>query len=194
MLFSSANYTLNTTAMAKKILLILVAALTSLATAQAQTEFTLTFAPEGAGGRTGSGSGTLTLNGTTITFGNVSFSGMSGTMTVAHIHGPAGPFPASAGVIYDMVPFITLGSDNRSGTVSGSFNLVDNPNNRGFTVAQQLDQLNGGLWYFNIHTSPQFGGGEIRAQIVPVPEPSTVTLLAMGSVAGLALYARRRKN
>ena len=42
--------------------------------------------------------------------------------------------------------------------------LVDKPGN---TVAQQLEQLRSGRWYINIHTSPMFGGGEIRGQILP---------------------------
>jgi len=180
--------------MKHRILLATAALCASLASAQAQTLFTLTFEPEGGGGRTGTGSGTLTLNGTTITFGDLSFSGMSGTMTLAHIHGPSGEFPATAGVLYNMAPFITLGADSKSGTVSGSFSLVDNPNNRGFTVAQQLDQLNTGQWYFNIHTAPNFGGGEIRAQLVLVPEPSVMALLILGGIAVSGAYLRRRRS
>jgi hypothetical protein len=47
----------------------------------------------------------------------------------------------------------------------------------GFTIALQVSQLQSGLWYVNIH-STTFGGGEIRGQIIPVPEPATVMLAA----------------
>jgi hypothetical protein len=54
-----------------------------------------------------------------------------------------------------------------------------------------LQQLNDSLWYVNIHTST-FGGGEIRGQIIPVPEPATTGLLTAGAIAGLMLWMRRR--
>jgi hypothetical protein len=62
----------------------------------------------------------------------------------------------------------------------------------GFDIPTQLNQLNGGLWYFNIHTST-FGGGEIRGQILPVPEPSTLVLVALG-LSGLAVWRERRRS
>src|SRR5688572_14966950 len=146
-------------------------------------------AQDGGGLRTGSGSVGLTLSGSTLTFAAGSYSGLSGTVTAAHIHGPGAP-GVPAGVLYNLVPtFITTGAT--AGTIAaGNVNLVDNANGSGFTVAQQLTQLNSGLWYVNIHTST-FGGGEIRGQITLVPEPTSAALLVLGGVCTGA-YLRRR--
>lgn len=141
--------------------------------------------------RSGSGIFNLTLTGTTITISG-DFSGLSGTLRDAHIHSSA-PAGVNAGVLYPLLSFITPGADNKSGTISATINLVDNANNRGFDVATQLGQLNGGLWYFNIHSNPTFTGGEIRGQILPVPEPSTLALGAMGLGSLLLWGARRRR-
>ncbi len=142
------------------------------------------------GTRSGIGIFNLTLTGTTITISG-DFSGLSGTLRDAHIHSAA-PAGVNAGVLYPLLSFITPGADNKSGTISATINLVDNANNRGFDVATQLGQLNGGLWYFNIHSST-FTGGEIRGQILPVPEPSTLALGAMGLGSLLLWGARRRR-
>jgi hypothetical protein len=114
------------------------------------------------GGRTGSGFGTITLSGTALTFNNITYSGLSGTVANAHIHGPA--LPGQIGnVLYPLIPTYTP-TGGHSGSINGTLNLVDLP---GLTVAQQLAQLNSGQWYINIHTSPTFFGGEIRGQIQP---------------------------
>ena len=77
----------------------------------------------------------------------VSYTGLSGPVTGAHIHGPAAP-GQNAGVV---VPF--------SGELNG-------PSPRGqATITQaQYGDLAAGLWYVNIHTA-QFPGGEIRGQL-----------------------------
>src|SRR5688572_1637134 len=161
-----------------KILLSLAAAFALPCLASAQSFIaTLNGAQDGGGARTGSGIFNLTLTGTTMTLSG-SFSGISGTFSDAHIHGSAAP-GANAGVMYSIVPFLTLGGDNKSGTLSGQITLSNpTPNNRAVTIDQQLADLNNGLWYFNIHSST-FGGGEIRGQILAVPEPSTWALLGL---------------
>ncbi|HXJ55197.1 MAG TPA: CHRD domain-containing protein [Verrucomicrobiae bacterium] len=174
-----------------KVFFSLLASLAVLTTAQAQFRVDATPAGDGGGTRSGSGTFLLTLVGTTMTI-NGTFSGLSGNSTAAHIHGPSGPFPASASVIYDFTPgglnLATLGST--SGGINGSFELVPKANGA-YTVAQQMADLNAGQWYVNVH-STTFGGGEIRGQILAVPEPSTWLLAGLG-VASL-LVLRRRQN
>jgi hypothetical protein len=146
-------------------------------------------AQDGGGLRTGSGVINLTLTGTTITFSG-SFSGLSGTVNSGgfHIHAPAPP-GQNASILYPLFPSITLNPDNKSGTISGSQTLI--AGQLTFDIPTQINQLNSGLWYFNIHTST-FGGGEIRGQILAVPEPSTLVLAGLGVVGLLGLGIRRR--
>ncbi|MCB1879244.1 MAG: CHRD domain-containing protein, partial [Gammaproteobacteria bacterium] len=49
--------------------------------------------------------------------------------------------------------------------------------------------LAGGNAYLNIHTTA-FPGGEIRGNLAPVPEPTTLGLIGLG-LAGFG-YARKR--
>jgi len=174
-----------------KTLVFLAAILTSLAVAQAQN-FTVRMdaAQDGGGTRMGSGSGTLTLNATldTLSFNNITFSGLSAPSTAGHIHGPA-PAGVSTGVLYTLGgPFFTLGTT--SGSINGTLQLVAGPG--GFDLPTQITQLESSLWYINIHDSV-FPGGEIRGQILPVPEPSALPLLGIG-VCGLWLSLRRHRS
>jgi hypothetical protein len=140
-----------------------------LTLAQAQN-YTCVIDPQqegGGGGRSGSGSGTLSLSNTVLTI-NISFSGLSGTSTVDHIHGPA-PAGTPANVLYHLTPITTVGST--AGTIIGSVTLVNGTG--GYTLAQQLSQLNSNLWYVNIHTT-LFPPGEIRGQIIVSNTPPVV--------------------
>ena len=122
-------------------------------------------------------------------------------LTNAHIHGPA--FPGSnAGVIWGFLG--TPDNDNNpdnlvvspfansvGGMISSTWNLPEG--NGGTTLAAQLDNIMTGQTYMNIHTV-QFGGGEIRGQIV-TPEPSTFLLTAAGlGAAAFAVKRRRRQS
>jgi hypothetical protein len=119
-------------------------------------------AQDGGGGRTGSGVGTVALNPANNTLNvNVTFSGLSAGTTAAHFHGPA-PRGTAVGVMYGLNP-VPLGAT--SGTISETVTLVEGT--RGFTIAQQLDQLRTGQWYINIHSVGPFSGGEIRGQVEP---------------------------
>jgi hypothetical protein len=143
----------------------------------------------------GSGSVMITLSGTTLTFSGGSYSGLSANASAAHIHGPALPLNQGglpAGVLYTLGggagSVIPLGST--AGTISGTVNLVANPNGTAFSIADQINQLNGGLWYVNIHDAT-FPGGEIRGQILLVPEPATWALGGLGML-GLLIWRRRK--
>ena len=126
--------------------------------------------------RSGSGTANFTLTDTGSFSYTVSYSGLSGNSTAAHIHGPGAP-GVDAGVLFPL-------QGGTFGSTSGSFN-------GSVTLNQsQIDQLNGGLWYVNIH-SANFPVGEIRGQITAVPEPGTVALLV--AAGGLMLTLRRKR-
>lgn len=107
-----------------------------------------------AGTGAGTGSGLLSLAGNTLRF-TVNYTGLSGTATAAHIHGPA-TSGTSAGVLVDLAPF-NGGGFGTSGTFAGTVVLSD----------AVKAHLLGGRTYINIHT-PANPGGEIRGQIAPV--------------------------
>ncbi len=123
---------------------------------------------------TGFGFATITLDTDTFEV-NVSgtFSGLIGTTTVSHVHGLA-PVGTNAGVIFGL----TIDTGVSSGSFTGT----------GTLSAAQAQGMLDGLTYINVHTT-QFGGGEIRGQIIQVPAPATAGLLGLG---GLVAARRRR--
>ena len=144
-------------------------------------------AQDGGGARQGTGTVGLTLAGSTLTLSGGSYSGLTANSSAAHIHGPALP-GVNVGILYDLTGIVTLGAT--SGTINGVVNIVNGTG--GFTLAQQLTQLNSGLWYINIHNA-SFPGGEIRGQITVVPEPTSTMLLLLGAVcAGWSLKRMNR--
>ncbi len=158
----------------------LVLALAAADVARAQTIYTVSLNgtqefPVNASPATGSGTFTLNLD-NTLSY-NISYSGLLGDWSASHIHGPAGP-GTNAGVIF---PLNNNPIDTHSGTLSGITPAL---------TASQLNALNGGLWYANIHSTPSFSGGEIRGQLVP--EPSTLALLGLG-MGALVWRLRRRE-
>lgn len=126
----------------------------------------------------GTGTATLTVDdvaGTWTLTG--SFSGLLGTSSNAHIHGPA--TTAAAATVVKQLQFtsgVTAGSITGSDVASSAF------------TGTQLADLANQLYYVNLH-SASFPGGELRGQLVPVPEPGTV---ALSGLLGLALLRRRR--
>ncbi|MDB5945615.1 MAG: hypothetical protein JWQ33_641 [Ramlibacter sp.] len=77
----------------------------------------------------------------------VTYSGLTGSATAAHIHGPA-PVGQNAGVV---IPF------------TGDLNAQPITGEKAITSAQYAD-LAAGLYYVNVH-SARFPGGEIRGQL-----------------------------
>ena len=134
---------------------------------------------------------------------NIDFTGtqtadINDNLTVAHIHGPAAP-GTSTGVIWGFIgqPFndtdptdvvVTHFATGVGGMVTGKWDL-DEGNNT--TFADQVGNILAGLTYLNFHTT-QFGSGEIRGQILVVPEPETYLLMLVG-LAGVGAIARRRR-
>jgi hypothetical protein len=146
--------------------------------------------PSGTGGEIGAGitfddvSNILTIN---IGWGSGNgFTDLTSNVTNAHIHGAVSGstltdfMTGSAGVpsgfgIFTNEPSVTS-------PTSGSISVT-----RSFDLTQATQLLNG-QFYINIHTANN-GGGEIRGNLVPVPEPSTFML---GGLA-LLLGTRRRR-
>jgi Cu/Zn superoxide dismutase len=105
------------------------------------------------------GTATIVKTGATYTY-TITYSGMSGPLTGAHIHGPA-TATTNATVI---VPFDIAGA-GASGTLTGTFASTNN-------VAISNDSLDvlmrtGGA-YVNLHTGTNLGG-EIRGQLAQQP-------------------------
>jgi mucin-19 len=102
-----------------------------------------------------------------------SFSGLSGTTSAAHLHGPtAGPGTGTAGVITTTPSFVGFPLGVSAGTMDQTYDLTQAGSfNPAFVTAQGgsvanaratlINGLNSGSVYFNVHTSA-FAGGEIR--------------------------------
>jgi hypothetical protein len=153
----------------------------------------------------GTGVGTVTIDDIMKTMAiDMTFSGLTGTTTMAHIHAATPvPFAMTAGVATTTPSFagfpigVTAGafSNTLDMTLASSYN-PSYVSAHGGTTAQAFTDLNqaiiDGKAYFNIHTNTS-PGGEIRSFLVaePVPEPTSMSLIALGCTLGLA--RRRRK-
>ncbi len=98
---------------------------------------------------TGTVSATLDTGAKTFTY-EVTYSGLTGTATAAHFHGPAAP-----GV--NAPPIITMTS--LASPIKGATTLTD----------AQIADLRAGKWYFNVHTAAH-PKGEIRGQLEVTPQ------------------------
>lgn len=121
----------------------------------------------------GTGTGIITFDTVSnLLSWNISWSGLTGTPTLMHFHGPALP-GVNAGVV------VGVGVAGGS-PVIGSATITD----------PQEAELLAGLWYLNLHTTTS-PGGEIRGQVTVIPEPTALLLVGGGLVALGTLRLRR---
>jgi hypothetical protein len=134
---------------------------------------------------------------------NVNFSGLTGTTTASHIHAATAVAGTSTAGVATTTPTFAgfpLGVTNGTYditldlTQASSYNPAYVTANGGTTASAEAalaSAMAAGKAYLNIHTST-FGGGEIRGFLTPVPEPSSLALAGLGSLA-FAYVLRRRK-
>ena len=77
---------------------------------------------------------------------NITYDGLGGEATAAHFHGPA----AEGENAPPVVPI----DGALASPIAGNATLTD----------EQITQLQGGMWYFNVHTA-EYPDGEIRGQV-----------------------------
>lgn len=121
---------------------------------------------------TGSWTGTLNPSTKVLTY-TMTFQGLSGTASLSHIHGPA-TATTNAGVLVNFAApptghTGTLTLNGSSGGASGTLNLGTAPISATISGDSLLKLLDAGALYVNVHSSPSFGGGEIRGMISRQP-------------------------
>jgi hypothetical protein len=132
------------------------AGLASVATAATQKYHALLNARSEVPPTTSKGMGTfsasLDTSSKVLTY-SLTFDGLTGPATAAHIHGPAAK-GSNAGVV------VPLGSGAPVSPVNGTATLTQ----------EQINDMRGGKYYVNVHTEAN-KGGEIRGQIAHGPLP-----------------------
>jgi len=149
----------------------------------------------------GTGSVTVTVDTAAHTLAvQTTFSGLSAPTTIAHIHCCSTPTASPA----TMVPsFAGFPVGITSGSYGMTFGMLDaatwNPafiTASGGTAAGAesafIDGLMAGNAYFNIHTQA-YPTGELRANLAPIPEPTSYALFLAGLAAVGGIAARRRR-
>jgi hypothetical protein len=159
-------------------------------------------------GSLGTGSATVTMNDTAHTMRvQVTFAGLSGNTTMAHIHccQTSPGTPPNVGVATELPSFTGFPLGVTSGTYDHTFDTsvatTFNPafvTSHGGTAAGAESALiagmTGDLAYLNIHSTVN-GGGEIRGFPVPVPEAETYALLGLGlGMLAVMLGGRKKRH
>jgi hypothetical protein len=159
--------------------------------------------PPNASPGTGSASVVIDIVANTLMV-DISFSGLSGTTTASHIHGPtASAGTGTAGVATAIPTFpgfplgVTSGSYSQTfdTTLASTYNpafITSNGGTAAGAEAALAASLAAGTAYLNIHTT-MYPGGEIRGFLQPVPEPATMLLLGAG-LAGLGTFRIRKRK
>ena len=145
------------------------------------------------------GVGDITVNGDTLTV-DMTWAGLiGGNPTAAHIHCCIAP-GNNVGVAVGFPGF----PSTTSGSYFHVFNMLDasiytaaflNNFGGGTAAGAEAALVNGmiaGIAYTNIHNAV-FPGGEIRGNLGPVPEPTTLTLFGLGLAGIVARRARWRR-
>jgi hypothetical protein len=135
---------------------------------------------------------------------NVTFGGLTGTTTAAHIHAPtASPFSGMASVATQTPFFVGFPIGVTSGTYDHTFDTLDTAtynapfvtNNGGTAAGAEAalaQALADGKAYLNIHTT-MVPGGEIRG-FLAIPEPATIGLIAIGGMAIVVAMRNSRRG
>lgn len=167
--------------MKKHLLQLIVALALAGASASAQTTFEAFLSGLGENppnASPGSGFGTVVLSAdqTQITV-NENWSGLTAPATASHIHGPGGA-GTNAPILF---PFSGVPAATAGAIPQQVFSITPT----------QVGYLFAGYLYMNVHTST-FPGGEIRGQLLLVPEPSSLALFGLG-LGAVALRLRRKR-
>lgn len=127
------------------------------------------------------------------------FSGLLGVTTASHIHVRPNSATPNGGVATQLPSFTGFPLGVTAGSYDHTFDMAQassyNPSfitNNGGTVTLAFNALfaalNTELAYLNVHTQT-FPGGELRGNLVLVPEPATMSILGLGV---LSLLRSRR--
>ena len=118
------------------------------------------------------------------------FTDLSSLANNSHIHGPTPNNNGNNGTTNFTQTAAVLFTLTRSSNATTGGTIIQDIT--GFTTQNVID-LNNGKFYLNIHTANN-GGGELRGFIVPVPEPTTVSMAALGALALLRTRRNRRPD